>query len=908
MAETVEVCAERLAKDVIILNQLQKRNSGVYVTKAYNSISETNQISLFEVLSVAQKKSKRSLHQASYQKWTHFQGQTCHADLLQRISDLPDELALREVERVFLVSFNVYVLELIGESFRSVLVRKGKGDEALNVVFLSGRYLLIKNLTQFQKLTHVRLTSHAASTMVDSPRLQWIKNHKHIHALILNRSGVAYKDDLGFFRCLAVHQDAPDVETKTQELHDYYFSQYTDEDRPSSTTDPHVRLQGQGFNGLNLFSELDRLESVFRVKINIYRLGACSHEIDEDDETHICPSIVRLSDNSQFEDTLHLLAYGAHLCYISDINYLSPHIACSKCGKAVKNKQYYSHFKRCRGAPTHIGFNKKTYSVSRTLAEECALRGVTLDESLEFRPYFCTWDIETYCPQTHVEKTDEGVEFPIVRENDIQDTDLRSEVDNINALLGLLEEADDADQSAPTSTSRTEYSTPHTLLSIAVASNVPGYEICRVFVTDGDSQALFDRFMNYVAEVQVAAGRLLARSVRCTVRELLRVEAKESQHLWEKLDEALEEKLNRRLKGVVGEKDDYVMSDDDEGSDDETGLAYDTLAFDEAGLNVETEETKVREKVELPPRAQRSVSALIGRLTSECRVLPLLSFNGSGYDQIVCAKYLLPYFHASPQARKYPEISDDVLHREFFPRRKRKKKGNGGQSKRGCFEEDFCADFLYDEEAFMREEEEEDFLCEAEGGEEDGGWEDSGSPKVIKRGSRYLLLSNSRFKLLDICHFNAAGTTYAQYLEGYECKEQKLPFPYEYVKSLEDLKSPQLPSQTQFYNSLKQKACTDEEYAQAKALWHERGMRTFRDYLVAYNASDVLPFIEALEKQKTYFKKEHGIHLFDHVSIPAISDRILQQKTPPGTWFSTLAKRDADLFESFNSALQGGKL
>ena len=192
-------CAERLAKDVIILNQLQKRNSGVHVTKGYNSVSETNQISLFEVLSIAQKKTKRYIHQASYQKWTHFLSQTCHADLLQQISDLPDELGLSEVERVFQVSFNVYVLKLIDESIRSVLVRKGNGDETLNVVFLSGRYMLIYNLPQFQKLSHVRLTPHVASTTVDPPRLQWIKNHKHIHALILNRSGVAYKDNLGFF-------------------------------------------------------------------------------------------------------------------------------------------------------------------------------------------------------------------------------------------------------------------------------------------------------------------------------------------------------------------------------------------------------------------------------------------------------------------------------------------------------------------------------------------------------------------------------------------------------------------------------------------------------------------------------------------------------------------------------------
>jgi len=171
---------------------------------------------------------------------------------------------------------------------------------------------------------------------------------------------------------------------------------------------------------------------------------------------------------------------------------MSPHIACSKCCRAVKNKHYYNYFKTCRGAPTHIAFNKKnkkTYSVSCTLAEECALRDVILDEILKFRPYFCTWDIETYCPSDDVEKSDEGLEIPILRESDIQNTELRSEVDDICALVSMLGETDDAGQSTLTPTSRTEYSTPHTLLSIAVASNVPKYETCCVFVSEGDSQA-----------------------------------------------------------------------------------------------------------------------------------------------------------------------------------------------------------------------------------------------------------------------------------------------------------------------------------------------------------------------------------------------------------------------------------
>ena len=885
-----------------LLEALKKRGSGVDVTTGYPSARETNQLSLFEVLSLMENIDKRYVHLPSHQKLTHFIDQTnqLHLEALQQVTDLPDELGLREVERVFSVSFQVYLLESFMGSIRAVLVREG--DVKVNVipvVFVSGRYLRIRDLTLFQRFIY-RPTANPV--YADSPRLRWIKNHHHIRTLMKSQNGKqTYTDELGFFRCLAVHFQARDVEGKARQLLQKYREHYDDEDRPQTSTDPHVRTRDESFTGLNIFSELDKLERLYELKINVYRLGACHHEAEGDEEDHICPSCVRMSINDRYQDTLHLLAYEAHLCYITDIAYLSQHITCNKCKQAVYHQRMSTHYRRCRGAQTHIVFNKKTYSVGRTLAEECAIVGVQLDESLQYRPYFLVWDCETYCPRVaaHEAGEEEGEEIPIVREHDIEDTQLRSEVDNLNALMGLLLE-DTASASgevdsgnALTNAPNTQYSTPHTLLSIACASNVPGYTACRVFVTEGDSQALFDKFMNYCAEVQVAAGRQLARSVSCTIQELLRVEEKEKQDLWQDLDEALEERLQTRLRRVAGEVDDDDM-DEDDGSDDEADLMYGELAFDEDGSNVEKEEGERRPpQAERSRRGQRSVSSLIGRLTSECRVLAILSYNGSAYDENVCAKYLLPYFHTNPKVRKQPAVSDDDLHRAFFPsRQKRKNKGrHGGRPKR----------------VWSESSAEADPEVELQGDAEEGGWEDRTPPKVIKRGSRFLLLQNSRFKMLDVCHYIAAGTPYAQYIQGYDCKDEKLTFPYDFVRSLDDLEYPQLPTREQFFNSLKQKECSEEDYAKCVALWHDRGMTKFRDYLEAYNASDVVPFVEALEKQKGYFKEVHQIHLFDHVSLPSVGDRILHKKAPEGTWFSTLANRDADLHESFNRALQGGK-
>jgi len=170
-----------------LLKQLHMRGSGVDVTKGYPSAAETNQLSLFEVLSLEENQPKHRVHHPSYQKLTHFIGQTnpLHVEALEQVVDFPSELGVREVERVFGVSFQVYLLESFEGALRTVLVRPcGRKDKVIHVVFISGRYLRIRDLAQFQRF----VTSHAPD---DPPRLQWIKKHRHIRTLMKNQKGQA---------------------------------------------------------------------------------------------------------------------------------------------------------------------------------------------------------------------------------------------------------------------------------------------------------------------------------------------------------------------------------------------------------------------------------------------------------------------------------------------------------------------------------------------------------------------------------------------------------------------------------------------------------------------------------------------------------------------------------------------
>ena len=911
--------------DAIILNYLKKcKTSGVTVVKERKEDAETKLFSIFDVLSLAEGKLAHRLTQSTLGKYNHFR--TCveriHIETLKECSDVPSEASLQEIERVFKTGVNVYVIEFFEGTYRTVLIRSTSLTKTeVNTVFLSGRFLFVNNVNQFL------CTSTVNDARIDErPRLHWIKSHKHIRTFMRNSKGLSYLDDLGFFRCLAAHRNVKRFDEHALNYAEQFKLALPEGDKhkkvyvgDSFTLDPTKRQGGCFPNGLNIFSELPFLEKLFKVKINIYRLNVCKHvredkddECDDYENAKICPALVRCSANNQFADTLHLLAYEDRLFYITNINYFSQHITCHKCGKSIPSSEHFTHYRRCRGAKTNVCFNHKVFKVSRTLAQECKLHGVELPTELEYKPYFLCWDIETYTPEQEEEEKedDEGEEeIAIVRQDIPSFTDDQL---NLEALVSLADESDTSARVNETNTSKgesgggkvdesnevvgksnTQFSTPHTLLSIGCASNVPGFTSAKVFITDGDSAKLVERFMEYVFEVQIAAAKEIAPLVKSTVQALLRsAKKKEATDLWDEIDNTLKERAQERYQNNERDNnniddpdddpddDDKPIDSDDDGSDEEPDLTSDPLIFDEVGLNAEADVK--RERGPIPSkRCTRSTSALIGRLVSECRQLTLLSYNGGSFDQPIIAKYLLPYFNTSAEKCKKGKLSDDCLHAHFFPTKKRKNVSSHEQNAE-----------LQSEDA---------------GDGDIGGWDDvHQKPSIIKKGSKYLLLSNSRLRLIDVINFTPAGTSYAQYLKGFKIDDSKLSFPYEFVTSLDMLDYPHLPSKDDFKNTLKRTELEDADYKICQELWRKENMKTFRDYLIAYNSADVVPFVKAVQKQKDHYQHDKQIHLFDYVSIPGVSTRLLHRDVPKGAWFSVLAKRDKDLYDSFNDALQGG--
>jgi len=83
---------------------------------------------------------------------------------------------------------------------------------------------------------------------------------------------------------------------------------------------------------------------------------------------------------------------------------------------------------------------------------------------------------------------------------------------------------------------------------------------------------------------------------------------------------------------------------------------------------------------------------------------------------------------------------------------------------------------------------------------------------VTKRGNKFLCLSTSSLNFLDICSYLPPGTSLAAYIKMFGCKLQKFFFPYGWMTNPEKLKETQLPLAQAFYNDLKCKEISDEEY------------------------------------------------------------------------------------------------
>ena len=131
-------------------------------------------------------------------------------------------------------------------------------------------------------------------------------------------------------------------------------------------------------------------------------------------------------------------------------------------------------------------------------------------------------------------------------------------------------------------------------------------------------------------------------------------------------------------------------------------------------------------------------------------------------------------------------------------------------------------------------------------------------------------------------------------------------FPYEYMDRLERLDDTALPSKQAFFSRLKNEGISDEDYASCQEVWRENAMTTLRDFLVWYNNRDVVPFLQAIDRQFAFYQ-QRGIDMFKQgISVPGLTLLYLFNDLPEKTYFTIFNEKNKDLHHLVKDHVVGG--
>ena len=573
----------------------------------------------------------------------------------------------------------------------------------------------------------------------------FIINNRGVDGLEKNHhTGKVYDDHLCYFRCLARHKgfDLKNLEKKTKTLKAQYFQTLTDN-------------EVKGFEGVML-NDLHRLDEIFGIHTYVYALElptpGCKHPV-----ARLIHRPRKILTKAESESAMKLNLYGKHFSFIKNMEKFSKCYECARCAKIFKRCfNLQRHEVKC-DARVKFVYPGGVYTPPKSIYDKLEEEGLQVPEDMKFSKYFATFDIEVYFPKSS--------ELPAKRP-------------------------------------KLEFTAQHQLLSVSVASNIPGYLDPKCLIVGGpseeDARQTVDQLISYLNELS---------------DEAYKVEQKRYYSLKRLITETIKEDM----------EDCHVGYDNDSEEESEEETESDEESMKNSATHALPTTTATTDQ-----RSKRKTQKLLDELDEQLRELTVIGFHSGTYDLNVLKKFLIPYLVK-----------------------------NGGIK--------FC----------------------------------------VKRNQSYLALRTEKLKFLDVSNFLAAGSNYAGFLKAYGCAENKGFFPYEWVDTLEKLEEPQLPPHSAFYSSLKNTNITEEEYFYCQEVWEKEGMRTMRDFLTWYNNLDVVPFVDALDKMKTFWQG-YGIDMFkDCISLPGIAMRFeMSFLKEQGVFLS--AFHTPELYNLFRGGMVGG--
>ena len=177
---------------------------------------------------------------------------------------------------------------------------------------------------------------------------------------------------------------------------------------------------------------------------------------------------------------------------------------------------------------------------------------------------------------------------------------------------------------------------------------------------------------------------------------------------------------------------------------------------------------------------------------------------------------------------------------------------------------------------------------------------------VIKRQNTFMCFTTKKLKFIDITSYLAPGFSYHKYLKAYGCELHKGHSLYGYMDGIGKWEDRVLPPKEAFYSRLKNEDISDDDYARCQTVWRDNRMKSMRDFLVWYNNRDVVPFLEALDKQFAFYKQQNIDMFKDGVSVPGMTLLYLFNELPSNTFFTVFNQTNSDLHLLVKDNVIGG--
>ena len=123
---------------------------------------------------------------------------------------------------------------------------------------------------------------------------------------------------------------------------------------------------------------------------------------------------------------------------------------------------------------------------------------------------------------------------------------------------------------------------------------------------------------------------------------------------------------------------------------------------------------------------------------------------------------------------------------------------------------------------------------------------------------------------------------------------------------LERLDDTALPSKEVFFSRLKNEGISDKDYAGCQETWRYNDMTTLRDFLVWYNNRDVVPFLQAIDRQFAFYQ-QRVIDIFKQgISVHGLTLLYLFNDFPEKTYFTIFNEKNKDLHHFVKDHVVGG--